>query len=820
MVREEGHYTIKRVDALPKSGNANFLYVLKGATPVDTFYRWLPNGTYEEITVGQAGGGSGVTNTSELVNDGSDGTSTYVENDEIGTAATSDVGDFATTAQGALADSAVQPGDLATVATTGDYNDLINQPVVGTVASVVAGEGMSVDNTDAANPIVGLGGIIDQDVGITMNETPAEEESFTISGTNEQPGSFSVAITPNEFTARYLDGNSQGRLDVNNDFSRLSGNGTDFEGAIRADGNALEVSMTALDTNTSEDTYIRLRPDAVEIKTPAVDAATATVNQVLTLTNATTGEAEFQDAVVPEIANFSSAQVVTGILSGFTNLATILDAITPTTDDPFYLAEVDGDPYLIYDQDNDLFTLDVNARNKIVFINESGVRVDDALSAEDDSVSTSRYRVFPIDFGNIALGPDFVVGNTYRFSYFQTESTISRALTSPNLNTVFAPTATNGLIDAAGGTVLITKDWFNANVAGGGGGDLLAANNLSDVADAATSLANLNGVTLNTAQTITGSKTYSSSQTFNFITNFRSGFPQFERMDLFPHTPPGTTPTVNAYFGLDASNRLYWKNIGSSSIATFNSSAITADREYALPDAGGTIALTSDISGFGDFFADGSVAMTGTLNMNGNQIDTVTRLDWQDTADTNQQILSFFQNIDRGFGSERNFSFTRFGGGQSLNFNMDQNKWTFSQADLSSGQTGTGIATLDGDGAIQRGGAITESVEFSGPVINTIEALSSTANSTAWTGNEASLYSLTLTENTTLENPSTPQTGASYQFIITQDGTGGRTVSFGTLFAFPGGTAPTITAAANAKDVLTAIYDGTDLLVTSVQNFS
>lgn len=35
---------------------------------------------------------------------------------------------FATAAQGALADSAVQPSDLATVATSGDYNDLINTP--------------------------------------------------------------------------------------------------------------------------------------------------------------------------------------------------------------------------------------------------------------------------------------------------------------------------------------------------------------------------------------------------------------------------------------------------------------------------------------------------------------------------------------------------------------------------------------------------------------------------------------------------------------------------------------------------------------------
>jgi hypothetical protein len=56
----------------------------------------------------------------------------------LGTAAAEDVGYFATAAQGTLADSAVQPGDLATVATSGSYNDLTDKPSAGsgTVTSV------------------------------------------------------------------------------------------------------------------------------------------------------------------------------------------------------------------------------------------------------------------------------------------------------------------------------------------------------------------------------------------------------------------------------------------------------------------------------------------------------------------------------------------------------------------------------------------------------------------------------------------------------------------------------------------------------------
>ena len=63
---------------------------------------------------------------------------TSVQPADIGTAAAQDVGYFATAAQGALADTATQPADLATVATTGSYTDLINQPTLGTAAATAS----------------------------------------------------------------------------------------------------------------------------------------------------------------------------------------------------------------------------------------------------------------------------------------------------------------------------------------------------------------------------------------------------------------------------------------------------------------------------------------------------------------------------------------------------------------------------------------------------------------------------------------------------------------------------------------------------------
>jgi len=56
----------------------------------------------------------------------------------LGTAATTASTDYATAAQGTKADSATQPGDLATVATTGAYNDLSGKPTLGTAAATAS----------------------------------------------------------------------------------------------------------------------------------------------------------------------------------------------------------------------------------------------------------------------------------------------------------------------------------------------------------------------------------------------------------------------------------------------------------------------------------------------------------------------------------------------------------------------------------------------------------------------------------------------------------------------------------------------------------
>lgn len=66
----------------------------------------------------------------------------------------------------------------------------------------------------------------------------------------------------------------------------------------------------------------------------------------------------------------------------------------------------------------------------------------------------------------------------------------------------------------------------------------------------------------------------------------------------------------------------------------------------------------------------------------------------------------------------------------------------------------------------------------------------------------ANNFSVTLGGNRTLANPTNLTAGQSGIITITQDGTGSRTLAFGSYWKFASGTAPTLTTTASAVDVL------------------
>tara|TARA_R110002060_G_scaffold70274_2_gene78867 strand:+ start:690 stop:1826 length:1137 start_codon:yes stop_codon:yes gene_type:complete len=77
-------------------------------------------------------------------------------------------------------------------------------------------------------------------------------------------------------------------------------------------------------------------------------------------------------------------------------------------------------------------------------------------------------------------------------------------------------------------------------------------------------------------------------------------------------------------------------------------------------------------------------------------------------------------------------------------------------------------------------------------------------------------YHLTANSEVTASNP---VAGTSYLFFFRQDGTGTRTVDF-SGFKWPGGTAPTLSTAAGAVDIVSGISDGTNIYADTTKNFS
>jgi hypothetical protein len=101
-------------------------------------------------------------------------------------------------------------------------------------------------------------------------------------------------------------------------------------------------------------------------------------------------------------------------------------------------------------------------------------------------------------------------------------------------------------------------------------------------------------------------------------------------------------------------------------------------------------------------------------------------------------------------------------------------------------------------------------------------ALALTFNATqAWNLSTNQVTSVTLTAAITFSAPTNQKDGSVYVITLIQDGTGSRTAAWNTVFKFAGGTVPTLTTTASAKDILTYVSDGPTMnCIAQVLNLS
>lgn len=140
--------TTKKISELPDAealGGAEFLPVVQDNATRKTTVTGLREGlsaddhthTLSDITDAGTAAGSAIEDFASAAQGAL--ADSALQPDDVGSAAFAESADFASAAQGALADSAVQPGDLATVATSGDYDDLTNAPNPGLVNAIING---------------------------------------------------------------------------------------------------------------------------------------------------------------------------------------------------------------------------------------------------------------------------------------------------------------------------------------------------------------------------------------------------------------------------------------------------------------------------------------------------------------------------------------------------------------------------------------------------------------------------------------------------------------------------------------------------------
>lgn len=104
-----------------------------------------------------------------------------------------------------------------------------------------------------------------------------------------------------------------------------------------------------------------------------------------------------------------------------------------------------------------------------------------------------------------------------------------------------------------------------------------------------------------------------------------------------------------------------------------------------------------------------------------------------------------------------------------------------------------------------------------GSAASNVVGLGTTNATTTLDFSTANNFSLTLTGNITLANPTGVTTGQSGIIQIQQDSVGSRTIGFGSHWDFPNATAPTLSTGANALDALTYfVRSSTSIIANSL----
>ena len=287
----------------------------------------------------------------------------------------------------------------------------------------------------------------------------------------------------------------------------------------------------------------------------------------------------------------------------------------------------------------------------------------------------------------------------------------------------------------------------------------------------------------------------------------------------------GTAETAGS-ITLDSTGIVFEGSTADTFETTFNVVDPTADRAINLPNASGTVALLTSLTGGNTGTGYGSLSYNNTTGA----------FTYSVVTDVNIRGAVSAANSGTGFGSlafdsgtgvftytvvtaanvRGNFSVAvgsgltydsgtgAFGTSAIPNSQLANSSVTLGSTSVALGgtiTTATGLSITGNAGTVTNGAYLNAAQSFTAGQRGAVSALTDGATITPDFA-VANNFSVTLGGNRTLANPSNQTAGQMGTIIITQDGTGGRTLAYGSNYKFPGGTAPTLTTTAGAVDAL------------------
>ena len=293
---------------------------------------------------------------------------------------------------------------------------------------------------------------------------------------------------------------------------------------------------------------------------------------------------------------------------------------------------------------------------------------------------------------------------------------------------------------------------------------------------------------------------------------------------------------------LDSTGIVFEGSTADTFETTFNVVDPTADRAINLPNASGTVALLTSLTGGNTGTGYGSLSYNNTTGA----------FTYSVVTDANIRGAVSAANSGTGFGSlafdsgtgvftytvvtaanvRGNFSVAvgsgltyssstgEFGTSAIPNSQLANSSVTLGSTSVALGgtiTTATGLSITGNAGTVTNGAYLNAAQSFTAGQRGSVSALTDGATITPDFA-VANNFSVTLGGNRTLANPSNQTAGQSGTIIITQDGTGSRTLAYGSNYKFPGGTAPTLTTTIGAVDALAYYVESASRITCRIVN--